>query len=518
METINPNDFSDIDFSNIEYITLKNGSMILLDLTAPEKQNKSKKIQNISSSISSKNNSFKISEEINISYKPTFLKNNNNNESNKIVKNDIIFYKSKNLIKNELNPNNYNKKNNKNDLNEFRKQIDEIDKIIIDAFIERMNIIKNISKYKKEKNIPIYDPLREKELLKKRIEMCNDITFNKDIENLFKLILKISKEHQNIYIKDDTDCESKPYIKENKFKSMNDLNLNEINNKNNKAIINISNNEYNNKHIDKESMIYLISGNSENSNNLNNIANNIINNIDNNLDNNLDNNNISHRRYKRYRTFEERKNNYINSKKNKIKKCRNKNFINLACSLNIYPEIPKEINLIKKFNCLVDKLNDHKFKSYEENKKNEDKEKINKKYEKYLNLFNSNINNIDIKNNNLFSSININKDIELNNKEKKVIRRNIFRLGDNYKNEYNSFNTKKKNKIIFNKTRIYEIKKNIDETKMKFSCELNDNNIKTINKNNEYNNDLMSISNSSRFYTFRRNKSSIVFPSNNLYH
>ena len=53
---------------------------------------------------------------------------------------------------------------------------------------------------------------------------------------------------------------------------------------------------------------------------------------------------------------------------------------------------------------------------------------------------------------------------------------------------------------------------------MKFSCELNDNNIKTINKNNEYNNDLMSISNSSRFYTFRRNKSSIVFPSNNLYH
>ena len=43
MESINPRDFSELDLSTIEYLTLKNGNMILLDETVPEKKKNKKK-------------------------------------------------------------------------------------------------------------------------------------------------------------------------------------------------------------------------------------------------------------------------------------------------------------------------------------------------------------------------------------------------------------------------------------------------------------------------------------------
>ena len=51
------------------------------------------------------------------------------------------------------------------DLKKFREEINEIDDAIICLLGERMEIIRNIGKHKKENNLPITDKIRFKEIL-----------------------------------------------------------------------------------------------------------------------------------------------------------------------------------------------------------------------------------------------------------------------------------------------------------------------------------------------------------------
>ena len=47
MESINPNDIGELDTETISYITLKNGNMVMIDDSVPEKLKKEKNIKNI---------------------------------------------------------------------------------------------------------------------------------------------------------------------------------------------------------------------------------------------------------------------------------------------------------------------------------------------------------------------------------------------------------------------------------------------------------------------------------------
>ena len=51
MESIHPNDIMTLDMDSISYVTLKNGNMILIDDTVPQKSNTEKKNIPISSSL-----------------------------------------------------------------------------------------------------------------------------------------------------------------------------------------------------------------------------------------------------------------------------------------------------------------------------------------------------------------------------------------------------------------------------------------------------------------------------------
>ena len=51
------------------------------------------------------------------------------------------------------------------DIQELRHQIDEIDDQLVELFTQRMAVAANISAYKKERNLPIYVPAREREKL-----------------------------------------------------------------------------------------------------------------------------------------------------------------------------------------------------------------------------------------------------------------------------------------------------------------------------------------------------------------
>jgi len=51
------------------------------------------------------------------------------------------------------------------DLQELRKKIDDIDDKLVELFEERMDVSAKIAEYKKEHNMPVFDPAREQQKL-----------------------------------------------------------------------------------------------------------------------------------------------------------------------------------------------------------------------------------------------------------------------------------------------------------------------------------------------------------------
>ncbi len=82
------------------------------------------------------------------------------------------------------------------ELEKLRKQIDAVDQRIIDAFIERLGIAQGVAEYKTRQGLPVLDRSRERDVLKKRREMAHGASLDTDIDRLFELLMKISREHQ----------------------------------------------------------------------------------------------------------------------------------------------------------------------------------------------------------------------------------------------------------------------------------------------------------------------------------
>jgi len=81
------------------------------------------------------------------------------------------------------------------DLQELRKQIDEIDDGLVRLFQQRMDVSAEIARYKKENNLPVHDPAREREKL-------YDLSFKTDagresyIVALYALLFELSRADQ----------------------------------------------------------------------------------------------------------------------------------------------------------------------------------------------------------------------------------------------------------------------------------------------------------------------------------
>ncbi len=75
------------------------------------------------------------------------------------------------------------------DLNESRKIINDIDKEIIKLFEKRMDIVLDIALYKKNNDLPIFHPEREKEVISRNINLIE----NKNLmpyANIFLITIK----------------------------------------------------------------------------------------------------------------------------------------------------------------------------------------------------------------------------------------------------------------------------------------------------------------------------------------
>lgn len=77
------------------------------------------------------------------------------------------------------------------ELDELRKHIDNLDKMIVSAYVARLRAVESIGEYKKKHNIDIINTEREKEVYKNIISFSGD--YEQDVRYLYKYILEYSK-------------------------------------------------------------------------------------------------------------------------------------------------------------------------------------------------------------------------------------------------------------------------------------------------------------------------------------
>lgn len=82
------------------------------------------------------------------------------------------------------------------DLKYFREQIDIIDNELLRLFVARMKLSNQIANYKKEHHLPIYDQVREQEILQLVAEKV-DPDFEESAQRLYSLLFELSRNYQN---------------------------------------------------------------------------------------------------------------------------------------------------------------------------------------------------------------------------------------------------------------------------------------------------------------------------------
>ena len=86
------------------------------------------------------------------------------------------------------------------DLQNYREQIDKIDNELLQLFIERMNVARQIALYKKEHNLPALDAAREAEKLAVIDEKAGE-EMRPYAHKLYELLFELSRMYQEDIIK-----------------------------------------------------------------------------------------------------------------------------------------------------------------------------------------------------------------------------------------------------------------------------------------------------------------------------
>lgn len=81
------------------------------------------------------------------------------------------------------------------DLNDARQKINAIDKEMAKLFVERMNASKEVANYKMEHGLPIYDRIREEEVIKKNTEFIE----NEDLKKYYVMFMKDLMNTSKVY-------------------------------------------------------------------------------------------------------------------------------------------------------------------------------------------------------------------------------------------------------------------------------------------------------------------------------
>ena len=83
-------------------------------------------------------------------------------------------------------------------INEIRKHIDRLDTVLITTLAERMSLMPEIARQKKENNIPIFQEKREQQIMKKLLKIAQEHGLDKGfVEEVFLSIFNEAKRIQH---------------------------------------------------------------------------------------------------------------------------------------------------------------------------------------------------------------------------------------------------------------------------------------------------------------------------------
>ncbi|MBQ3404130.1 MAG: chorismate mutase, partial [Oscillospiraceae bacterium] len=82
------------------------------------------------------------------------------------------------------------------DLKKLREEIDQVDNALTDLIVRRMDISERIAQFKKEQNLPVYDPQRERQKLYDIAQKAGaDMAPATDV--LFSVLFDLSRSRQD---------------------------------------------------------------------------------------------------------------------------------------------------------------------------------------------------------------------------------------------------------------------------------------------------------------------------------
>ena len=82
------------------------------------------------------------------------------------------------------------------DLRDCRRQIDRIDREIVELYQERMDIMEKVAAWKAAQNLPVEDPAREREKIEQIREMVVSEDDRQGAEELFSLLMTLARRKQ----------------------------------------------------------------------------------------------------------------------------------------------------------------------------------------------------------------------------------------------------------------------------------------------------------------------------------
>ncbi|WP_195986602.1 prephenate dehydratase [Clostridium sp. D53t1_180928_C8] len=100
------------------------------------------------------------------------------------------------------------------DLSECRKEIDKIDKELVELFERRMDVAIKVAEYKIENNIPILNEAREAEVIENNVNRLNNKEYSKLTEKFFANLMELSRSLQGERFNSNKDI-SRDLIEEN---------------------------------------------------------------------------------------------------------------------------------------------------------------------------------------------------------------------------------------------------------------------------------------------------------------
>ena len=86
-------------------------------------------------------------------------------------------------------------------LEKYRKNIDEIDKNILELFEKRMVEVKKVIEFKMENNLEILNKNREKEVIESKMKLLKNKEIEEEVEEFFIDLMKVSKKYQEKILK-----------------------------------------------------------------------------------------------------------------------------------------------------------------------------------------------------------------------------------------------------------------------------------------------------------------------------